>query len=531
MKTLTKSLLAGGSIIAALLVIKVVAAEGILPTAVKVPDNLKLKVAKDRLLASVEDSNGVVKYAYRSDAQINSNPSTEAIKQARKSGLEITNELVSDRTSHSKTFATNREGTYVTEIISGAPQYYKDTNGAWWQAEYATTTKEAFDAQVALSLGERIASIFIPHTKADCSSPCIFGENEITVDGYVARNAGGGGESFSTIYNGAGTTADASGGGPPLGGQISSTVTSSQYSNLSIGILLFDTSSLPDSNTISSATLSLYEHSHPSGLGGAMVLTGTTNTSYPASTTTLAASDFTNRHTYISGEWASRVNYSDFSTGAYNDFILNSTGINGISKAGITRFVGMTSFDYDNSAPTWASDAVSRFEAESEEYTGTDHDPKLVVVHESYIYKLITRKSVNESLSSSAVLQTDDALFLGLSPNKEYVIDGVIFATSSSAAPDLKIGFAFPNGYTVDLGYMAGDDGQYRRAELINNSTTTSQTIQIAGNGDPAIIQIHGSVLTGNSSSTINLLWAQATSNATPTTVLRGSYLRAEQVQ
>jgi hypothetical protein len=35
----------------------------------------------------------------------------------------------------------------VTEIIAGEPQYYRDANGEWWQADYATTTKEAFDAQ------------------------------------------------------------------------------------------------------------------------------------------------------------------------------------------------------------------------------------------------------------------------------------------------------------------------------------------------------------------------------------------------
>ena len=37
--------------------------------------------------------------------------------------------------------------TFVTEIIAGEPQYYLDDNGVWWQAEYGTTTKEAFNAQ------------------------------------------------------------------------------------------------------------------------------------------------------------------------------------------------------------------------------------------------------------------------------------------------------------------------------------------------------------------------------------------------
>jgi hypothetical protein len=81
----------------------------------------------------------------------------------------------------------------------------------------------------------------------------------------------------------------------------------------------------------------------------------------------------------------------------------------------------------------------------------------------------------------------------------------------------------------VDLGVVAGDANSYRLAGLIQSSNTAS-TIPLAAN-DPVVIKINGTVKLGNSTSTLTFLWAQNTSNATPTTVLRGSYLRAEEVQ
>jgi hypothetical protein len=131
--------------------------------------------------------------------------------------------------------------------------------------------------------------------------------------------------------------------------------------------------------------------------------------------------------------------------------------------------------------------------------------------------------------SPSTALTADSQLQLGLPPNKQYAIEGVVFASSSSATPDIKIGWNFPAGVTVDLGYLAGDDTNYRGAELLRTANSASQTIPLAAN-TPAIVKISGTVVVGSSTSTLSFLFSQATSDANPTTVLRGSYLKAEEV-
>jgi len=131
-----------------------------LSSAQGIPEHLQLKADKSRVLGSLDKSGGEVKYAYRSDVRVNNDISPNATREAQKTGSRVIAELVGQRTKHSKTFSTNRPNQYITEVISGEPQYYKDESGDWWHAEYATTTEAAFDTQMAQSLGQRIFSFF-----------------------------------------------------------------------------------------------------------------------------------------------------------------------------------------------------------------------------------------------------------------------------------------------------------------------------------------------------------------------------------
>src|SRR3990167_6145342 len=77
----------------------------------------------------------LIKYAYIGGILDESVPNT-ASAEAHKKGLVIENEV--SRNSRARTFSTNQTKTYVTDIVSGVPQYFKDDFGTWWQAEYAT---------------------------------------------------------------------------------------------------------------------------------------------------------------------------------------------------------------------------------------------------------------------------------------------------------------------------------------------------------------------------------------------------------
>ena len=149
---------------------------------------------------------------------------------------------------------------------------------------------------------------------------------------------------------------------------------------ISRSFTLFDTSSIPDGNTIDSSTYSLFGFAkNDQGSSVAPVQ------SSPASDTAIVGDDmdaFVNLHSDTVG--ATAITIAAWSTTAYNDFTLNATGRGWISKTGISKFGFRQSKDYSEgtghaNAPTaTASDYAQPRAADT---AGTGNDPKLVVNH------------------------------------------------------------------------------------------------------------------------------------------------------
>jgi hypothetical protein len=495
--------------------------------AVELAPHLHLKAEKNKILGSKEFPDGEVKYAYKTNKRIDGNPSDHALRMGQEEGLQVRGERIDRRTKHSRTFTTSDPNTFVTEIISGEPQYYRDDNGVWWQADYATTTKEAFDAQTRPSPLSALFQQAFADTSTFYPDP---NTETTTVDGRV-RNLGS--LTWSTVRDAAtgdyASDSEAGEDGSYVGVQYIDE-TGLHYI-INRDIFLFDTSSIGDGDTINSATFSVVFVS-----GGTDDEVNDANsyigvvTSNPASNTALTTADFDTLGTTEQHDSGERVDLTGLTGGSYTNWTLNATGLGNISKTGVTKFGLREGHDINNSAIAQTNGLDSVASLTFADTSGTASDPKLVVVHTMPTVDLDVRKSANQSVVSTTALTTDSNLQLGLSPNKQYTIEGVVFASSSSATPDLKIGWNFPVGVTVDLGYIGGDDANYRGAELLRTSNTTSQTIPLAVN-TPAIVKISGTVVVGNSTSTLTFLFAQATSDANPTTVLRGSYLRAIEIQ
>jgi hypothetical protein len=142
---------------------------------------------------------------------------------------------------------------------------------------------------------------------------------------------------------------------------------------------------------------------------------------------------------------------------------------------------------------------------------------------DGFTLSLSTRKSVNESLSGSIVLQNDDHLKLSLAANKTYVIDGVVFASSTSATPDIQISFFGQTDSTITVGYTNDIN------EMVLESGQTSSRINLPAN-TPTSIHVKGTVKTGGTSGDFQLKWSQVTSSSAFTTVMAGSYLKAEEI-
>ena len=138
-------------------------------------------------------------------------------------------------------------------------------------------------------------------------------------------------------------------------------------------------------------------------------------------------------------------------------------------------------------------------------------------------------KSVNQSLATTTniSLNEDNELVLTLGTSTIYAISGTIFATSTHTLPDIKIGFATSSaGVTMDIGYIASDG----TGGWIEYANVASNKIDVPSSG-AAIIQISGTVKTTSAATALRLHWAQYSANSIETTVKKGSYLRAEEIQ
>jgi len=136
--------------------------------------------------------------------------------------------------------------------------------------------------------------------------------------------------------------------------------------------LFFDTSSLPDDATISSAVLSLYGEGHNSFVDFEITVVDGLGLNEPLQTWDYGYLGSQN----VSG---GSFNTAGFTIFGYNDIPLNETGLGWISKTGITKFGLRSSRDIAATAPTapWEDEYVVVCASEK----GEGYQPRLVVTY------------------------------------------------------------------------------------------------------------------------------------------------------
>ena len=191
-------------------------------------------------------------------------------------------------------------------------------------------------------------------------------------DGDVARD--GVNQTLANIVAGAGTAHNTS---PDIGngGVIEASATLDQYDWIARGIILFDTSSLPDTATVSAAQLSLFIQQNTDQL---LVSTFNIVGSTPASNTVLANSDYGNLGTT---KYSADMNLGDVVSDQYFDIALNATGIAAVSTTGITKFGIRLTADGLGGGITWAATFASYVNFRGASHTGTSQDPTLLVTY------------------------------------------------------------------------------------------------------------------------------------------------------
>lgn len=186
------------------------------------------------------------------------------------------------------------------------------------------------------------------------------------------------GEAWSTLRAGAGTYVSPVIDNPNNLAGAQSGITTNQWRALDRAIFTFDTSAIPDSDVIISATLSIYG-SNKLDNGTAISPDINVYAASPASNYNFTASDY--GQIGITAQ-STAITYTGWSTTGYNDFVLNAAGLGNISKTGVTKF-GTRNANYDvaNVAPAWSSNTGHFLQGYLAQGVDTSKYPKLVVVH------------------------------------------------------------------------------------------------------------------------------------------------------
>ena len=207
-----------------------------------------------------------------------------------------------------------------------------------------------------------------------------------SVDGEVYQHYGSDSTTdWATLIAAAGNLnadfgADHDSGNPDFGFYFQGATATDKWWGLLRNPILFDTSSLGASASISAAVLSVRGDTKNDSLG--VTPTADIYTCNPASNTALADGDYNRTLWGSTSQTGSPITYANYSTTGYNDFTFNATGIGNISKTGISKF-GIRNANYDVAAvvPTWSASNNSNISHYSADAAGTDTDPKLVVTY------------------------------------------------------------------------------------------------------------------------------------------------------
>jgi len=154
--------------------------------------------------------------------------------------------------------------------------------------------------------------------------------------------------------------------------------TNSQYQQMTRAFLLFDTSSITDTDTIDSATLGFVSSAKTDCTAGCSISLVASN---PAINTVIGNSDYNALGiTKFASDMA--MTAIDTNNVAYNNFTLNASGLANINVSGISKFAIASNKDINNTAPgNWSGGQSQRLTINFASQAGTDKDPKLTVTH------------------------------------------------------------------------------------------------------------------------------------------------------
>ncbi|MFM9796515.1 hypothetical protein [Streptomyces turgidiscabies] len=139
-------------------------------------------------------------------------------------------------------------------------------------------------------------------------------------------------------------------------------------------------------------------------------------------------------------------------------------------------------------------------------------------------------KTATESVTSSTTLQNDDQLAVPVEANATYEVALLLLHDSdATVAGDIKVAWTGPAGATMNWGVHGANTsaGSSTGVTSVNMQTRTIVEFASFGGGDSTgtVALVFGTLVTAGTAGTLQLQWAQETSNAVATNVRAGSRL------
>ncbi len=211
----------------------------------------------------------------------------------------------------------------------------------------------------------------------------VYPESGVTVDGYTGgwQSLGSGllwNELVNHIGSHANYTID-----QDWAFYIGADSNTNKFRNICRFAALFDTSAIPDDQTVLSATMGTYGFAKRNDLG--VNVEAAVFSSNPASDSQLVAGD---HDTYGSTQLSDSIAFASLSITEYSVFTLNASGLASISKTGNTKLaIREAAFDAPVVAPTWGND-LNVFWGINYTEKGAGYKPYLTVTYGVSILKI-----------------------------------------------------------------------------------------------------------------------------------------------
>lgn len=136
----------------------------------------------------------------------------------------------------------------------------------------------------------------------------------------------------------------------------------------------------------------------------------------------------------------------------------------------------------------------------------------------------VARLAADATRTSTTTITEETGLTLTeIRANSTWLLDGLLIV---SGTVGLDVALDVPGGDPAsDITW--GDD---LTSTLTVQATNTPVERAIAVSGTPTFVRLHGTFTFGQFLASLTFLWAQTTSDAAPTTIHRGSWMRAQRV-